>query len=82
MAGSYRPDVVFLDIGLPGLNGYEVAKQLRSMTSLKGSVLVALTGFGTDEDRHRAQMAGFDHYLVKPVDLNSLEQLLASFALP
>jgi CheY-like chemotaxis protein len=82
VAGSYRPDVVFLDIGLPGMNGYEVAKHMRSMRSLKRLVLVALTGFGTDRDRLTAETAGFDHHLVKPVELNSLEQLLASFALP
>jgi PAS domain S-box-containing protein len=82
VAGAYRPDLVLLDIGLPGLNGYEVAKQLRSMPGLKGSVLVALTGFGTDEDRAKAQQAGFDHHLVKPVDYESLHRLLASFSMP
>jgi PAS domain S-box-containing protein len=78
VAETYRPDVVLLDIGLPGLNGYEVARQLRERPKLAGVVLVALTGFGTEEDRRQARAAGFDHHMVKPVDLDALQELLVS----
>jgi two-component system CheB/CheR fusion protein len=78
VAGSYRPDLVLLDLGLPGLNGFEVAKRLRSMSGLENSVLVAVTGFATEAHRLRAREAGFDHHLVKPVDFDSLQQILMS----
>ena len=70
-----KPSVVLLDIGLPGISGYEVAKRLRARgTPVK---LIALTGYGSDADRARARDAGFDHHLVKPVDFQILEKLLA-----
>jgi len=72
---SYRPQVVFLDIGLPGLDGYAVAKRLRSELGQEVR-LVAMTGYGQEEDRRRAQQAGFDAHLVKPVDPELLHQLL------
>ena len=75
---AFVPDVVVLDIGLPGLNGYEVARRIRSMESGKRVILVALTGWGQDEDRRRTVEAGFDHHLVKPVDFDALKALLAS----
>jgi PAS domain S-box-containing protein len=75
---QFVPDVVVLDIGLPGLNGYEVARRIRSMESGKRVILVALTGWGQDEDRRRTVQAGFDHHLVKPVDFDALKALLAS----
>jgi PAS domain S-box-containing protein len=78
VAGAYRPDLVVLDIGLPGLNGYDVAAQLRTMPGLTGAVLVALTGYGTEEDRHQAQTAGFNHHMVKPVNFDALQALLSS----
>jgi PAS domain S-box-containing protein len=78
VAGAYRPDLVVLDIGLPGLNGYEVAGQMRSMPDLAGAVLVALTGYGTEEDRRQARGAGFNYHLVKPVDFDALQTLLSS----
>jgi two-component system CheB/CheR fusion protein len=71
------PDVVLLDIGLPGLNGYEVAGRLRGLPNGSGVLLVAVTGWGKDEDRLRSQAAGFDHHLVKPVDPAVIESLLA-----
>ncbi len=77
-ATDFRPDVVLLDIGLPGLTGYEVAERLRKMREMKGAVLVAMTGYGQEEDRLRAKQAGFDHHLVKPVDPAQLQELLAS----
>jgi PAS domain S-box-containing protein len=72
-----NPEVVLLDIGLPGLSGFEVAQQLRSINSANGRVkIIALTGYGSAEDRERTKAAGFDHHLVKPVDFRMLERLL------
>ena len=75
---EYRPDVVLLDIGLPGLNGYEVAKRLRQHPNLKNTVLIALTGYGQDTDRQASQQAGFDHHLVKPARFDQLKKILAT----
>ena len=75
-AESFAPDVVLLDIGLPRIDGYEVARRMR-LISLTGPTIVALTGYGQAEDRERAQAAGFDAHLVKPVDLAALAKLLA-----
>ncbi|MBS0208175.1 MAG: response regulator [Planctomycetes bacterium] len=72
-----RPDIVFLDIAMPGMDGYEVARRLRQMTELKGLVIVALTGYGQDDDRRKTQAAGFDYHLVKPTSIDTLEQLLS-----
>ncbi|HJQ83078.1 MAG TPA: ATP-binding protein [Candidatus Binatia bacterium] len=71
-----RPDVVLLDIGLPGIDGYEVARRVRLLPEGDGIVLVAVSGYGQEDDRRRAVEAGFDHHLVKPVDLHALERLL------
>jgi PAS domain S-box-containing protein len=75
---NYRPNVVLLDIGLPGLNGFEVAKRLRQQPALQDAVLVALTGYGQESDRQRSQEAGFDHHLVKPGDFGKVLQILAT----
>jgi PAS domain S-box-containing protein len=77
---DYRPNVVLLDIGLPGLNGFEVAKRLRQQPALRNAVLVAMTGYGQECDRQRSQQAGFDHHLVKPGDFGKVLQILASIA--
>ncbi len=77
LARSFRPEVVLLDIGLPGMDGYEVARRLRQEDGLKQALLVALTGYGQDQDRRRSAEAGFDHHLVKPVSPSLLEDLLA-----
>lgn len=77
---SYRPDVVLLDIGLPRLNGFDVAQKIRAHDPQNRIVLVAVTGWGQDEDRRRSREAGFDHHLVKPVDPASLELIFASVA--
>ena len=77
---TLRPDIVFLDIGMPGMNGYEVAQQLRAMPALVQPVLVALTGWGDQKDRARTSEAGFDHHLIKPADLGTVERLLADTA--
>jgi CheY-like chemotaxis protein len=76
-ARTFHPDVVLLDIGLPGLNGYEVARRLRHLPEAQGTLLVAITGYGREVDRRRGREAGFQHHLIKPVDLRSLERLLA-----
>jgi len=75
-ARSYRPEVVLLDIGLPKMDGYEVARRLRQLPGLSGMVLVALTGYGQEEDQNRAREAGFDYHFTKPVDLADLRKLL------
>ncbi|MGE3774446.1 MAG: ATP-binding protein [Gammaproteobacteria bacterium] len=75
----YEPDVVLLDIGMPGIDGYEVARRLRAQDP-GGAVLVALTGWGQEEARRKGRDAGFDHHLVKPVDLERLRALLDSLA--
>jgi signal transduction histidine kinase/DNA-binding response OmpR family regulator len=75
-AEAFRPEVVLLDIGLPGMSGYEVARRLRQLPGLEGVLLVALTGYGQDEDRQRSRDAGIDHHLVKPADPQALQQLL------
>jgi signal transduction histidine kinase/DNA-binding response OmpR family regulator len=75
-AESFQPDVVLLDIGLPGMDGYEVARRLRAEENGSRRLLVALTGYGREEDRRRSQEAGFDHHLAKPVDPEQLLRLL------
>jgi len=77
-AVDFLPDVVLLDIGLPGMDGYEVARRLRQLPLLEGVVLVATTGYGQDADRRLAELAGFDHHLVKPTDFGKLTQILAA----
>ncbi|MEJ7590643.1 MAG: PAS domain S-box protein [Planctomycetaceae bacterium] len=76
-AATFLPDVVLLDIGLPKLNGYDACRKIREQPSGKGIVLIALTGWGQDEDRCKSQAAGFDAHLVKPVDYDTLTKLLA-----
>ena len=77
---EFVPQVVLLDIGLPVVNGYEVAKWIRHEPALKNLVLVALTGYGQESDRQRTQEAGFDHHLVKPVEFAKVETILAAVA--
>lgn len=76
-ARASAPDVMLVDIGLPGMDGYEVAKLVRAEKGLERVVMVALTGYGRDEDRRRALAAGFDHHLVKPVNPDALSALVA-----
>jgi signal transduction histidine kinase len=76
-ARGFRPDVAFLDLGMPQLDGYEVARQLRDHPELARTVLVALTGWGAEEDRERSRAAGFDHHLTKPVPVRAIQEMLA-----
>ena len=69
---DFRPDLVLLDIGMPGMDGYEVCRRLRREVRLGKTTLVALTGWGQDEDRRRSHDAGFDHHIVKPVEPSAL----------
>lgn len=73
---SFKPDVALLDIGLPGMNGYDLARQIRKLPQLKTLRLIALTGYGQTEDQQRAYAAGFDDHLVKPVTLSALEHAI------
>jgi two-component system CheB/CheR fusion protein len=75
---NFRPDVALVDIGLPGMNGYEVAQRIREQPKYRDLVLVAQTGWGQNEDRARSIQAGFDHHLVKPVGREALEAILRS----
>jgi two-component system CheB/CheR fusion protein len=75
-AQSFAPDAVVLDIGLPGMDGYEVARSLRARPETAGALIVAVTGYGQKEDRERSRAAGFDHHLVKPIESDALLVLL------
>jgi PAS domain S-box-containing protein len=81
-AAAYPPDVVLLDIGLPGLNGYEVARRLRQNHQLKGVRLVAVTGYGQESDHQLSREAGFDLHLVKPVEYQEVRKLLSTLLTP
>jgi CheY-like chemotaxis protein len=77
-AAAFRPEVILLDLGMPGMDGYEAAKKVRGFVGMGKVKLVALTGWGQEEDRRRTREAGFDAHLVKPVAPAALEELLAS----
>jgi CheY-like chemotaxis protein len=77
-ARVYRPNLILLDIGLPGMNGFEVAKKVRNELDLGNVVLVAMTGYGQDADKQRSQESGFDFHLVKPTNFSAVKQILAS----
>jgi CheY-like chemotaxis protein len=77
VAAAFRPDVVLLDIGMPKLNGYDTARRLRTQPWGRNITLIALTGWGQDEDRQQSQAAGFNFHLVKPIEPAALEKLLA-----
>ena len=76
-AADFLPDVVLLDIGLPGMDGFAVARQLRTMPALEGVFIIAMSGYGHGKDRAEAKAAGFDEYMVKPMDLAQLRAWLA-----
>ena len=76
VASDFKPDVILLDIGLPGLDGYEVARRLRALKSERPCRIVAVTGWGQDADKRKSEEAGFDMHLVKPVAVDDLEKAL------
>jgi signal transduction histidine kinase len=79
VAARFHPQFAFLDIGMPKVHGYELARRLREMPATAGCVLVAVTGWGQEDDRNRAREAGFDRHLVKPVDPADIDNILASY---
>lgn len=79
-AENFEPDVVFLDLGLPVMDGYEVAERIRQIETLRHTMLVALTGYGPGEGADRYQQSGFDHHLLKPAEIADIRNLLAQAA--
>lgn len=80
-AQRWQPEAIFLDIGLPGMDGYEVAERMRKMPQARGAVLIAITGYGQEDDRLRSRRAGIDHHLIKPVAPDALHSLIDSLQL-
>jgi CheY-like chemotaxis protein len=79
IAGTFRPDIVLLDIGMPRLNGYEACRQIRAQPWATDVTMVAVTGWGHDDDRRRSRQAGFDLHLVKPLDPLEVERVIRGF---
>jgi CheY-like chemotaxis protein len=77
-AAAFRPDVALLDIGLPEMDGYQLAPRLRAIPQLSGLRIFAVSGYGLPEDRQRSKAAGFDGHLVKPIDLGALQRALGA----
>jgi CheY-like chemotaxis protein len=77
-ADSFAPEIILLDIGLPGLSGYQVCKRLRERDGGHRPIIIALTGWGQQEDRDRSTAAGFDGHLVKPIEYGELIELIAA----
>jgi CheY-like chemotaxis protein len=75
---DFRPDMVLLDIGMPGMDGYEVARRIRRRPEHRRVVLTALTGWGQEQDRRRSRAAGIDHHLLKPTDIVALQSLMST----
>jgi CheY-like chemotaxis protein len=73
---AQRPAVVFLDLGMPGMDGFEVARRIRQQPETSDTTLIALTGWGQERDRRETKAAGFDHHLIKPADFSALQALL------
>jgi signal transduction histidine kinase len=76
--GAFRPAAVFLDLGMPGMDGYETARHMRARAEARETMIIALTGWGQESDRRQTQAAGFNHHLVKPADITTLQAVLAS----
>ncbi|RZA31296.1 MAG: response regulator, partial [Lysobacteraceae bacterium] len=79
-AQAFRPQVAFLDIGMPGMDGYDTARAMRRIAGLEDMTLVALTGWGAESDRRKSNEAGFDQHLTKPVQLDVVQELLSKLA--
>lgn len=80
VADAYRPSLALIDIGLPDIDGYQVARRMRETPELAATVLVALTGYSGADELRRSEAAGFDRHLIKPLDFGELEKLLRSLA--
>ena len=78
-AARTKPEIAFLDIAMPGLNGYELARRLRAQANGTRITLVALTGFGQDDDKRLADESGFDHHVTKPADFTLIESVIAAY---
>ncbi len=78
VAEEFKPDVALLDLGMPGLSGFDVARRIRESPWGRAMLLVALTGWGQDEDRRQSAEAGFDHHLTKPIAPEAIESLIAN----
>jgi CheY-like chemotaxis protein len=76
-AADFRPELVLLDIGLPGMNGYDVARELRRLPGLARTVIVAVTGYGEEESRRQAREASMDHFVTKPMDVDRIYEIIA-----
>jgi CheY-like chemotaxis protein len=77
---TFRPDVALVDLGLPVMNGFELAQRLKEDPRLRGMTLIAVTGYGQEMDRHRSRDAGFDGHLIKPVDVHVVDALIRQAA--
>lgn len=75
-APEFHPDIVFLDIAIPDMDGYETVERLRGIPELKETKFIAVTGFGQEEYRNRSRKAGFDEYIVKPIEMETLQKIL------
>ena len=80
VAGEFQPTVVLLDLGMPKMDGYETCRRLRALPWGVDMAIVAVTGWGREDDRHKTQLAGFDHHLVKPVAPDVIERTLGDLA--
>lgn len=78
MVPSFQPELVLLDIGMPGLSGYDTCRRMRKLPWAQKATIVAMTGWAQDKDRHNSRLAGFNRHLVKPVEPDVLEQLLSA----
>ncbi len=78
MAQAFAPQAILMDIGLPKLNGYEACRRIRALPETQRPVIVAITGWGQEADRQRSQEAGFDHHMVKPIDISPLVEILGA----
>jgi CheY-like chemotaxis protein len=76
VAREMKPDIILLDIGLPGIDGYEVARRIRALPDIRRTTLIAVTGWGQEQDKQHAYQAGFDHHFTKPIKLHQLTEIL------